>query len=433
MSGNRILEAAKSTRDAGAELSAAGEGKKSKTAREAQALILILRQAAIFAQLEQLGIALGMFITLKDPSADRQGVLKMQSILEIRAIDADMQAARDSFWKGVLAAVSGRICTLGEVDLTANCLGPADEDAVLAILNKFAVDGVARLSVGHAFLKHPSIAAKVVESLTRSCATRHLHALNLTGTLIGNDGAASLSQALGHRAVGWPHELQLSKCNISDAGCVVLFDALLQSIRRNDVPIGIINLSSNMITDEAMAAIAPMIINFVEKHVAGWAKIVGNWLRQTNFPNGSQAIDQMRFSYFSIRELNFEGNIISEIGLRNLISGFLCKSILKFRTAAAVSLVQDEGIPLVQFVKCLDLLKFKPLLQILRIGGNVCSAPSTRRVVHVCGADPVFQQECSSAALRSLPVVQSIQVGQCLDSKRFRFNFIAGTNIIGTA
>ena len=51
MSGNRILEAAKSTRDAGAELSAAGEGKKSKTAREAQALILILRQAVIFAQL----------------------------------------------------------------------------------------------------------------------------------------------------------------------------------------------------------------------------------------------------------------------------------------------------------------------------------------------------------------------------------------------
>jgi hypothetical protein len=171
---------------------------KSRVVEEALALIIHMREAAACAQLEQLGTALGVFVTLKEPSQGRHGRLKMQSILQNRCVTAPwIQSARDAFWRGILASISNRTCTVAEFDMTANSLEPADQDAVLAILNKLVVDGVSNISVGHSFLKYPSVAVKVVESVTACCAENYLQSLNLTGTLIGNDGAVALSRALG--------------------------------------------------------------------------------------------------------------------------------------------------------------------------------------------------------------------------------------------
>ena len=126
----------------------------SAVAQEARALILHMREAAIFQHLEQLGTALATFVTLKIDCESKRGKLIMQSVLQTRELSASwIQTARNSFWKGLLTGVSKRVCSVREFDLTSNCLDRADEDAVMAILNKMAVDGVSRFAVGHAFLK----------------------------------------------------------------------------------------------------------------------------------------------------------------------------------------------------------------------------------------------------------------------------------------
>lgn len=420
VSGNKVLEGAKAARDCDPS-KAFAQASKSKAAEEARALIVSMRDAAVCAQLEQLGCALGLFLTLKNPFEGDRGQLKMQSILQTRhALESWIQAARDCFWKGLLAAVSGRACTAREIDLTANSLDRADEDAVMAILNKLAVDGVAGFSLGHAFLKYSSIAVRMVDSVTASCATNCLQYLNLTGTLVANEGAVVLSRALGRKSLAWPQELNLSKCNISDAGCIALMDALLQFLRRNATSIGTVNLSQNSITDEAMAAITPMLGQIVELHVSAWANfftrtsrsMLGENLSQLHGQGSHNVPLELTDSCCSIQELNFECNIISDVGLRQLTSSFVCKSILKHRAAALSSLLQQKGIPLTTIAELLASINLKPVLKILRIGGNVCRAAAGASIVHVCRADPVFALECSSAFEKPLPAPQQDEVGR---------------------
>jgi hypothetical protein len=418
VSGNKVLEGAKAARDCDPS-KAHAQASKSKAAEEARALIVCMRDAAVCTQLEQLGCALGLFLTLKNQFEGDRGQLKMQSILQIRhAHESWIQAARDCFWKGLLAAVSGRACTASDIDLTANSLDRADEDAVMAILNKLAVDGVAGFSLGHAFLKYSSIAVRMVASVTASCATNCLQYLNLTGTLVANEGAVVLSRALGRNSLAWPQELNLSKCNISDAGCIALIDALLQFLRRNATSIGAVNLSQNSITDEAMAAITPMLGQIVELLVSAWANFVthtslgmqGGNLSQLQ---GSRNVPlELTDSCFSIQELNFECNIVSDVGLRHLISSFVCKSILKHRAAALSSLLQQKRIPLTTIAELFASIDLKPVLKILRIGGNVCRAAAGGSIVHVCRSDPVFALECSSVFEKPLPAPQYDEVGR---------------------
>jgi hypothetical protein len=431
VSGNRVLESAD-----GHHRSAAAEAPShfptSTFSQEARSLIGQIHASVLCNQLEQLGIALGVFITLKDRSAGRQGQLKMQSVLQVRATEyPTVQAARDSFWKGLLVAVSGRHCSVGSVDITANSLDRADEDAVLAVLNKLVVDGVARFSVGHAFLKHPSIAVKLVDTLTCSCQTHYLHSLNLTATLIGNDGAVMLSRALGLRASGWPHQLNLSKCGIGDAGCIALVDALLQYVSRNELLIGGINLSQNTITDEAMIAISPKMMRLVEMHVAVWAEAVRNvWMMRQNRP--SQVLPApdksytLRCCHCWIEEFDLECNVISDLGLRHLISSFLCKSILKCRATAIALLVQDD-LPFTGFEECFQEVDVKPPIHMIKFGGNLRPAPSGATTVHICQADPLTAHDCCAAASKNSEAKSaqacSLQLAHLLFCV---FNFISG-------
>jgi hypothetical protein len=388
---------------------------KSQVAEEALGLIMHMRAATACEQLEQLGNAIGVFVTLKCQSDDKRGGLNIQSLLQARDLGASwIQAARDAFWRGLLAAVSGRMCSVREFDLTANCLDQGDEVAVIAILNKLVADGVSKIGVGHAFLKYSSIAVKVVNSLIASCGSHYLHHLNLTGTLIGNNGAAALSRALGHSSLTWPHELHLSKCNISDAGCIALVDALLQFLRRSRTQIGILNLSENSITDEAMAAVAPVMMQFVELHVSACVSIMkSNWKMLANrsvaIRNESTNVSEQH-SFFSIQELNLECNVISDIGLKFLTSPLTCKSILKHQVAAFTFLVEEQKIPSAEVAELLKLATAKPILETILIGGNLCAVPSEGSIVHICRANEVFAQECSSALARTALAPQSVQV-----------------------
>jgi hypothetical protein len=414
VSGNNVLESPVQDYGATAEHDRLP---KSKIAEEARALILHMREATARAQLEQLGTALGVFVTLKEKSQDRRGRLKMQSILQSRSATAPcVQTARDAFWRGIQASVSIRKCTIEEFDVTANSLDQTDQHAVLAVLNKLVVDGVSNISVGHAFVRYPSIAVKVVECVMACCADNYLQSLNLTGTLIGNDGAVVLSRALGQRAVGWPKELHLSKCNMSDAGFVALIDALLQSLKRNAEPIGTIDLSQNMVTDEAAAAIAPLMIQLVQLHISSWANGIRDCWKvfqsQGGLLNEGPATDLRRFSCFTVQELNLESNIISEIGLKLLYSPFLCETILQQRAAALTPLIHESGIPMVEFAEFVKLVGFRPVLHNLKIGGNLCTPPIEGRIVHVCRAGLASAQECSSFAATSSKTSQSVQVGQ---------------------
>ena len=388
----------------------------------------------MYAQFELLGIALGAFITLKDQSEHNRGQLFMQSVLQVGGARTPwIQGARDSLWRGLLATVSGRPCTVHEFDLTANSLDEADEDAVMAVLNKLAVDGVSKLSVGHAFLKYPSIAVKVVDCVTTCCASHYLKCLNLTGTLIGNDGAVTLSRSLGQRAVAWPQELHLSKCNISDAGCIALMESLLQCLKRNATSIDIVNLSYNSITDDAMVAIAPTMLQMVELHVSEWTSVLKEtWkLRQPlgQFPpHDSLNVDRKQNGCFSIHELNLECNIFSEIGLRSLMSPFLCKTILKYRVSALSLFVQQNGISSVELAEC-----FEPVLHHIKIGGNLCSSLPGCKIMHICGADPSFAHECSLAANKSFSKFHSDQVQGPHQRFLFCFDFISGSRTGGSA
>ncbi len=367
------------------------------------------------AQFELLGITLGAFMTLKDQSEHNRGQLIIQSLLQFAgARESWIQASRDSLWRGLLATVSGRTCTVNEFDLTANSLNEADEDAVMAVLNKLAVDGVSKLCVGHAFLKYPSIAVRVVDCVTTCCASHHLKFLNLTGTLIGNDGAVALSRSLGQRAVAWPQELHLSKCNISDAGCIVLMEALLQCLKRNETSIDIVNLSHNSITDDAMATIAPIMVQIVELHVYQWSNVLKEtWkLRQSlgRFPpRDSAKVDRKQSGCISINELNMECNVISEIGFRHLISSFLCKTILKLRAAALSRFVQQNGISSDDLAEYFEDVNLEPVVHYIKVGGNLFTAPRCK-IMHVCTADPSFAQECSSAAMEIFSNIHSVQV-----------------------
>ena len=370
-----------------------------------------MREAAIFQHLEQLGTALATFVTLKIDCESKRGKLIMQSVLQTRELSASwIQTARDSFWKGLLTGVSKRVCSVREFDLTSNCLDRADEDAVMAILNKMAVDGVSRFAVGHAFLKYPSIAAKLVDCVTASCASHHLHCLNLTGTLIGNSGVVALSQALGQRALEWPQELHLSKCNISDAGCISVIGALIQSLIKSPVSITILNLSENSITDEAATAIVPGIMQIIDLHVSAWAnKIRSQWMMSSMKMHSSFEISETR-SYASIQELNLACNIISDIGLKHLTSCFMCKTVLKYKAAAFFRLVHEGQIPSSELASLVSSVEMKPVLNKMLIGGNLCSAPAKCSIVHVCRADAVFAEECSSALTKEHPAPQSAQV-----------------------
>ncbi len=414
ISGNKVLETAKATRDQDQAMERA-KPSKSDVAQEARALILHMREAARSQHLERLGTALGVFVTMKFESESNRGKLIMQSVLQARDLGALwIQAARDSFWKGLLATVSSRVCSVREFDLTSNSLDRADEDAVMAILNKMAADGVSRFAVGHAFLKYPSIAAKVVDSITAGCASHHLQYLNLTGTLIGNNGAVELSRALGRRAERWLQELHLSKCNISDAGCIAVIDALLQSFIKCPASIGIVNLSENSITDEALVAIVPSIMKILELHVSAWANMMRSkrMMSASNKQLTSERPDVAfeNLSSCSIQELNLACNIISDIGLKHLISCFACKTVLKYKTAAFCRLVQEEQIMESELALLLNSVEMKPVLKNLLIGGNLCSVPAKCNIVHVCKADAAFAQECLSALTKIYPAPQSAQV-----------------------
>jgi hypothetical protein len=212
----------------------------------------------------------------------------------------------------------------------------------------------------------------------------------------------------------WPHELHLSKCNISDAGCIALVDALLQFLRRNQTPIGILNLSENSITDEAMAAVAPLMMQFVELHVSACVGIIkSNWKMRANRivakRNDSTNVSEQH-SFFSIQELNLECNVISDMGLKFLTSSFTCKSVLKHQVAAFTLIVEEQKIPSAEFAELLKLATAKPVLETLLVGGNLCAVPSEGSIVHICKADEVFAHECSSALARTAQVPQSVQV-----------------------
>jgi hypothetical protein len=413
VSGNQVLESINTDQEHDA-TSEYARMSKSDVAQEARALIVRVREAAVCAQFEQLGIALGVFVTLKRQSPDRLRCLIMQSILQSRSVNMSwIQEARAAFWNGMLHSVSSRMCSLDEFDITANSLDLADERVVLAILNKLTADGVSKISVGHAFVKYPSISVKVVESLTASCSAKYLHSLNLTGTLIGNDGAVMLARALGYRAYGWPKELHLSKCNISDAGCIALIDALARSASKNATPIGTVNLSQNTITDDALVAISPLMFQLIDLHVSSWVDFIRDiWKDVKNRSHGLKyefCADYLQQSYFTIQKLDLESNIISEIGLKLLTTPLMCKTVHKQRAAALAALVREQEFPIADLVNCLELGRFKPMIQNLSIGGNLCHAPAEGKVVHICGAISASPQECSPVLDESH---QSVQVSK---------------------
>jgi hypothetical protein len=408
VSGNRVLDIASIAQ----ERDAAGEYarlSKSKVAEEAHALIVNMREATICAEFQQLGIALGVFATLKNRSPGRHGRLKAQSVLECRLPSSPwIQAARAAFWNGVLDTVSSRLCNLDEFDITANALDAADQHVVLAILNKLAADGVSNISVGHAFVKHPSIAVKVVESLTASCTDNYLRSLDVTGTLIGNDGAVTLSRSFGHRASGWPKELYLSKCNISDAGCIALFDALLRCTSKNMTPIGTLDLSQNTITDEALAAVAPLMLQLVQLCVSTQANFIVDNCKNAQNRRHSELSAGRQQSCFTIQELDLQSNVISERGLLLLTTPLLCRTVLKQQATALAALVQEHSFPTADVVKCWESMWMRPVIQNLKIGGNLCQAPANSRIIHICGAVSGHSRECMSAT--STSSVESVQV-----------------------
>ncbi len=418
MSGNKVLEITPATREHDAAKESAPLS-KSKVAEEARMLIAKMREAAMCAQLEQLGVALGVFATLKGESPHRSGYLKMQSILQCRSLSLlGIEAARSAFWKGFLDSIAGRFCCIDEFDMTANSLDISDQHVVLAILNKLAVDGVSKLSVGHAFVKHPSAAVSVVESVTASCANKYLHSLTLTGTLICNDGAVALSRALGQRAMGWPKQLHLSKCNISDAGCIAVFDALFRHASKNTSPIGTINLSQNTISDEALGAVAPLILQLVQLYVFSWTNhIRDNWKQAQSRGSLKSEVcaDSSRHSCFSIQELDLESNVISETGLKLLMSSLTCKSILKQQASALAVMVQEQVFSIAEFVKYLKTVRMKPVIQNLKVAGNLCDAPREGRVVHICGA-------ASASAQGSSP--ETVESSESYQVWNFSFNII---------
>jgi hypothetical protein len=219
---------------------------------------------------------------------------------------------------------------------------------------------------------------------------------------------------------------------MSDAGFVALIDALLQSLKRNAEPIGTIDLSQNMVTDEAAAAIAPLMIQLVQLHISSWANGIRDCWKvfqsQGGLLNEGPATDLRRFSCFTVQELNLESNIISEIGLKLLYSPFLCKTILKYRVSALSLFVQQNGISSVELAEC-----FEPVLHHIKIGGNLCSSLPGCKIMHICGADPSFAHECSLAANKSFSKFHSDQVQGPHQRFLFCFDFISGSRTGGSA
>jgi hypothetical protein len=173
-------------------------------------------------------------------------------------------------------------------------------------------------------------------------------------------------------------------------------------------------------------------------HVAVWAEAVRNvWMMRQNRP--SQVLPARDKSYTLrcchcwIQEFDLECNVISDLGLRHLISSFLCKSILKCRATAIALLVQDD-LPFTGFEECFQEVDVKPPIHIIKFGGNLRPAPSGATTVHICQADPLTAHDCCAAASKNSEAKSaqacSLQLAHLLFCV---FNFISGQYFVGFA